>query len=87
MTVGVSALLGEDPQQMVRLLNQIAEYSDFTPDNDPHSEHDLGRFEFRGQQLLWKIDYYDNNWEFHSPDPMDPLVTQRVLTVMLTEEY
>ena len=37
--------------------------------------------------LLSKIDYYHRNLEFHSPDPADPVVTVRVLTIMCVEEY
>jgi hypothetical protein len=36
---------------------------------------------------MFKIDYYDKALSFHSPDPADPTVTERVITLMLDEEY
>jgi len=31
--------------------------------------------------------YFDKALAFHSPDPTDPLVTERVISIMLVEEY
>jgi hypothetical protein len=66
---------------------QVASFSDFTPDNDPHGEHDFGSFTLVGRKFFWKIDYYDQRCELGSEDPSDPEKTTRVLTIMLAEEY
>ena len=55
--------------------------------NDPHEEHDFGVVEHGGVRCFWKIDYYDREMEMLSPDPADPSVTTRVLTIMLADEY
>ena len=62
-------------------------FDDFCHANDPHEEHDFGSFEATGDQIFFKIDYFDKNLKYHSPDPSDPSVTERVITIMLAEEY
>jgi hypothetical protein len=84
VTSAVTALGGYDP---VELLRALARYDRFDVDSDPHGERDLGDIQVFGTDLLWKIDYYDLKLEYASPDPADPAVTIRVLTVMLEHEY
>ena len=62
-------------------------YDDFCHDNDPYGEHDFGAFEADGHLIYFKIDYLDKALTYHSPDPSDPSVTERVITIMLAEEY
>lgn len=69
------------------LLKLVANFNSFNNDNDPHKERDFGTIEFKDERWCWKIDYYDLGEEFHSPDPADPAVTRRVLTLMHWSEY
>ena len=82
VTQGIQAL-----DNVPDLLDQVRWYDAFTPDNDPYGEHDFGAFYWGEAQVFWKWDYYDLDLTMHSPDPSDPTVTLRVLTVMLAEEY
>ena len=84
ITAGVAAL---GPEAVARIVKTIAVYDDFCHANDPYEEHDLGSFDVDGQTLFFKIDYYDKALAFHSSDPADPSVTERVITIMLAEEY
>ena len=84
MTPGVAAL-GADA--VARIVQTIAVFDDFCHANDPHEEHDFGSFEADGHNIMFKIDYFDSSLAQHSPDPADPAVTQRVITIMLAEEY
>ena len=83
-TAGVMAL-GED--RLPAVLEAVASFTAFTDDNDPHHEHDCGSFEHDGERLFWKIDNYDHDLRFASPDPANRAVTTRVLTIMLAGEY
>lgn len=65
----------------------VQNFRDFTPDNDPHGEHDFGSFDIEGVRVFWKIDYYDRSLSAGSENPADPTVTTRVLTILLASEY
>jgi len=84
ITIGVAALGAEVVERIVKT---IAVYDDFCHANDPYEEHDFGSFEADGQMIFFKIDYYDKTLSHHSPDPCDRSVTERVITIMLAEEY
>ena len=80
----------EDPMSLFAVQAALAakvRAHEFNGDDDPHGERDFGVFEHQGQKLFWKIDYYAHDMMHGSPDPADPAVTCRVLTVMLASEY
>ncbi|MEP3892436.1 MAG: DUF3768 domain-containing protein [Litorimonas sp.] len=87
VTMGISELLKRLEVPPQELANAITEFSEFTEDNDPHSEHDFGGFEFHGHKCFWKIDYYDRDYSLGSDAPSDLTKTRRVLTVMLADEW
>jgi hypothetical protein len=84
ITRGGIALGGK---QQAIILNAIAAFDTFSPENDPYGEHDFGALTVDGTRILFKIDYFDRGLSGLSPDPADPSVTTRVLTIMLAEEY
>lgn len=55
--------------------------------NEQFNEHDFGSFDYNGEKIYWKIDYYDKSYQYLSENPANPEVTNRVLTVMLADEY
>ena len=74
-------------QRLDDILRRVRRYRSFTAQNDPNDEHDFGSFALDGDVVLWKWDYLDWDLQYHSPDPADPDVTCRVLTIMLAGEY
>ena len=84
ITPGVAAL---GQVAVARIIKTIAVFDDFCQANDPYEEHDFGAFAAEGRTIFFKIDYFDKTVTYHSSDPTDPAVTERVLTIMLAEEY
>lgn len=96
-TPGFRALPEQDRSRVREL---VETFNAFTGDNDPHGERDFGAV-YQGsdgswttvrpapcrETVFWKIDCYDHSLEWGSPDPADPGVTRRVLTIMLASEY
>lgn len=84
MTQGVQALTDET---IARVFTTVRDFDAFTEDNDPYGTHEFGMFDIDGQRLMFKVDAYDQNLEYGSPNPADPDVTTRVMTILLASEY
>lgn len=84
LTQGINAKLADD---VAIILSEVRMFNDFTKANDPYGEHDFGSFDYKDDKIFFKIDYYDNNIQYLSPNPEDETQTVRVLTVMLASEY
>ena len=85
ITRGVAALGGE---RTLEIIKAVANFDDFTAGNDPYGEHDFGSMELAGETIFWKIDYHaTDDPGLGSEDPSDSATTERVLTIMLSEEY
>lgn len=67
------------------IITAVRQFDNFNKDNDPHGEHDFGRFIVAGQSYMFKIDYYDDSFEYGA-DPKEGSVN-RVLTIMRADEY
>jgi Protein of unknown function (DUF3768) len=82
--VVVTAGVHGDPN-LEKIITAVREFKDFSPDNDPHGEHDFGGFEVEGTKYMFKIDYFDPT--FHvGADPYSGKVA-RLLTVLRADEY
>ena len=84
LTAGIDSLPTDDVANIMLL---VQNFTDFTPDNDPYGEHDFGSFDYKGNKIFWKIDYYDLNHKYMSENPANPNITNRVLTIMTVYEY
>jgi hypothetical protein len=63
------------------ILKAVREFNDFNEDNDPYKEHDFGKIVIDGEDYFFKIDYYDENYEYFQEDG------NRVMTIMRADEY
>lgn len=69
------------------VMAKVRSFDKFTPDNDPHGEHDFAAFNLGGERFNFKIDYYAPDMLHGSEDPADPKQTVRILTIMLAADY
>lgn len=81
---GGRIMLSRDVQgsdYITEIIRRVRTYNDFTPSNDPYGEHDVGIFTIGEDSFMFKIDYYDDSYQFYQEDG------NRVLTIMTAREY
>ena len=74
-----------DDPAVLEILTAVQGFQEFTPENDPHGEHDFGCVTVGGSRFYFKIDYYDHTLNA-GVDPYEEEPT-RVLTIMRADEY
>ncbi|MDE4176320.1 DUF3768 domain-containing protein [Pseudophaeobacter sp. 1A16562] len=84
MTRGVAAL---PPDAQLELTRRVAAFDAFNADSDPQGWHEMGVIDFEDTAVWFKIDLYDVDYTYGSPEPSDLEQTRRVLTLLLPSEY
>ena len=84
LSAGIAAMSSEDKANIVSM---VQNFNDFNEDNDPYKEHDFFSFDYKGDKIIAKIDYYDLNHKYMSEDPSNPDITNRILTIMKVFEW
>ncbi len=87
MVLMTNGIASHDRDTVQAIFAGVAAFDSFNADNDPWCEHDCALLAVRDISVMFKIDYFDKARAFHSPNPADPSVTTRVMTVMLADEY
>ena len=82
-----SGIRAKTQDEIAEILEKVRSFDNFTTANDPYGEHDFGSFDYKGQKIFFKIDYYDLNYEYMSENPADPTITNQVLITMLASDY
>ena len=84
LSAGIAAMSSEDKANIVSM---VQNFNDFNDDNDVYGEHDFFSFDYKGDKIIAKIDYYDLNNQYMSENPANPDITNRVLTIMKVFEW
>lgn len=84
LTQGIRSNTKED---LEAIITKVRTFDNFDENNDPYNEHDFEAFDYKGKRIFWKIDNYDREFLYLSPDVSNPRLTNKVMTVMYAEEY
>ena len=75
------------PEDLKEIITKVRNFDTFDENNDPYGERDFGAFDYKGRRIFWKIDNYDQEFLYLSPDVSNPRLTNKVMTIMYAEEY
>ena len=84
LTQGMRCNTKED---LEAIITKVRTFDTFDENNDTYEERDFGAFDFKGKKIFWKIDNYDREFLYLSPDVSNPRLTNKVLTIMYADEY
>ena len=84
LTQGIRSNTKED---LEAIITKVRTFDTFDENNDPYGERDFGAFDYKGKKIFWKIDNYDQEFLYLSPDVSNPRLTNKVMTIMYAEEY
>ncbi|WP_372578623.1 DUF3768 domain-containing protein [Ruegeria hyattellae] len=87
MFVQTTAIDNMGPSFVAACLAQIVTYDGFTEDNDPYGTREMGFMDVMGQKVWFKIDLYDENYQYGTSAPTDLTKTRRVLTILFPSDY
>ncbi len=65
-----SGIRAKTQDEIAEILEKVRSFDNFTTANDPYGEHDFGSFDYKGNKIFAKIDYYDLNYEYMSENPV-----------------
>ncbi len=71
----------QESEYLQEIVNAVRAFSDFSSDNDPYGERDFGKVTVNSENYFFKIDYYDDSYEYFKEDG------NRVMTIMRSDEY
>lgn len=74
-----------DSPNFQNIIDAVKKFNDFNEGDDPYGEHDFGAFVLDGIKYFWRIDYFDEDFQYGA-DPYTQLFYSR-LTIMEAEEY
>ena len=80
--------INDEGQKFIKeAFDQVRTFDDFNENNDPYHDHTFGAVEVFGKKVWFKIDLFDENYEYGADNPTELQETRRVLTVLFPSEY